>query len=157
MRTFVRRATAVALASLAAVAIAGPVSACGSPNPALATQVTKASHKPVRPASAATSHNRETVSYAFWINATDPAAPYSDKTYGGLMNATNADYEATSPYCTVVELTPDVDAYACIGVPFAEAGPYADDSSYDVHFTDDGELVTSTDPAQVLDYWRWTF
>lgn len=150
MRTFVRRASALALTTLAAVAIAGPVSACDSPNPSMATQVTKASENPTQTAS------RETVSYAFWINATDSGAPYSDTTIQGLMNATNADYEADSPYCQVVELTPDVDAYACIGVPLAEAGPYADDSSYDVHFTDDGELVTSTNPTQVLDMWRWT-
>jgi hypothetical protein len=93
-----------------------------------------------------------TVSYAFWID-TD-GAPYSDRLIGGLMNATNADYEADSPYCTVAELAPNIDAYACIGVPLAEAGPYADDTSYDVHFTDDGELATAD--GDVLEYWTWT-
>lgn len=96
---------------------------------------------------------RETVSYAFWID-TD-GAPYSDRTYDGLMNADNADYEADSPYCFVAELEPHIDAYACIGVPIAEAGPYADDTSYDVHFTDDGELVTTA--GNVLPFWRFTF
>lgn len=121
-----RKVAALVLATLAALAIASPAHAAQP--------------------------ERTTVSYAFWIN-TD-GAPYTDIEHDGLMNATNADYEADSPYCTVVELEPTIDAYACIGVPLSEAGPYADDTNYNVHFTDDGELVTAT--GAVLDMWVWT-
>lgn len=78
-----------------------------------------------------------TVTYAFYTTDTGVPASSALAPAGWAFND-NTDFEDDHPgLCDVTLLAPHTDAYVCT-VPLALA---PDDTTYDVHFTDDGELT----------------
>jgi len=86
------------------------------------------------------------VQYAFYSTDTGTEAPTSEAPYG-WMYKDNTDFEDDHPkWCDTSSLTTHVTAYLC-SVPRNHA---SDDQSYDVKWTDDGDLYY-TASGDVLD------
>lgn len=112
------------------------MAACGSPASAALTTPTHNSP-----------NHTSTVTYAFYSTATGSEAPTNQVPAGWMFND-NTDFEADNPIACESAYLGNITEYLCT-VPRAQA---PDDTSYDVTFTDDGDMLYSNDPNQdILD------
>lgn len=124
-KSLTRKAVLIASSVLA-------VAACGSPASAALT-----THHSTAP----------TVTYAFYSTATGSAAPPNQVPAGWMFND-NTDFEADNPVACESAYLGQITEYLCT-VPRAQA---PDDTSYDVAYTDDGDMIYVNEPNQpVLD------